>query len=197
MNEAILLLVLLNFAYIGLLPVIFFKHGGKLNMMWWLTAVPFLVCVAIVIASFAGYLQPWGAAWRRPYGIDFAEVLSLVSVVLCVGSICLISFTLGTHRIPIALWHQTNDAPKHIVTWGAYERIRHPFYASFLLAFLAAFLYCPQSGTLATFVYGIIILNRTAAREEQRLSTSEFGQEYKDYMTSTGRFIPRWGRKAS
>lgn len=192
MNEAILLLLLLNFTYIGLLPVIFFKHGGKLHLMWWLTALPFLVCLAMLIASFAGYVQPFTG-----YGTALSRVLSLGSVALSVASICLISFTLGTHRIPIALWHQTNDAPKHIVTWGAYQRLRHPFYASFLLAFMAAFLYCPQWGTLATLIYGFIILNRTADREERRLSASEFGKEYEEYMTQTGRFIPKWGRKAS
>jgi protein-S-isoprenylcysteine O-methyltransferase Ste14 len=190
-NDAILLLLLLNFTYIGLLPVIFFKHGGKLNLMWWLTALPFLFCVATVIACFAGYAQPFTGN-----GGLVAQILRLVAVLLSVASICLISFTLGTHRIPIALWHQTDDAPKHLVTWGAYQRIRHPFYASFILTFLAAFLYCPQAGTLVTLVYGVVILNRTAAREEKRLSTSEFGEQYQVYMSQTGRFIPRWGRKA-
>src|SRR5262249_40432485 len=160
--------------------------------MWWLTALPFLVCVGILIACFAGCLHPF---------IDLPQGLSRVgpqvAVLLSVASFCLISFTLGTHRIPIALWHQTNDAPNNIVTWGAYQRIRHPFYTSFILAFLAAFLYCPHAGTLLTLVYGIVILNKTAAREERRLSASEFGDQYREYMRDTGRFIPRWGRKAS
>ena len=192
MNDAILLLLLLNFTYIGVLPVIFFKQGGKLNLMWWLTALPFLVCAVTVIATFAGYIHPYTGT-----GGAVGQVLALVAVLLSVASVCLISFTLGTHRIPIALWHQTNDAPRHIVTWGAYQRIRHPFYASFILAFLAAFLYCPHAGTLATLIYSIVMLNQTAAREEKRLSASEFGCEYQEYMRRTGRFIPRWGTKAS
>ncbi|HEY9869238.1 MAG TPA: isoprenylcysteine carboxylmethyltransferase family protein [Candidatus Obscuribacterales bacterium] len=190
MNNAVLLLVLLNFAYIGLLPVIFFKKGGKLNAMWWLTATPFLLCTVFLIAAFASRV-PTFVGYVTPLG----HTLTLVSTLSSAASIALISFTLGSHRIPIALWHQTDDAPRHIVTWGAYQHIRHPFYTSFLLAFAAAFLLSPQWGTLATLIYGFTVLNATAAREERRLSDSEFGEQYGRYMKRTGRFLPKWGRQ--
>lgn len=190
MNNAVLLLVLLNFAYIGLLPVIFFKRGGELNAMWWVTAAPFLLCTVFLLAALAGHVPTFVAR-----GTPLSHALTLVSTLVSAASIALISFTLGSHRIPIALWHQTDDAPRHIVTWGAYQHIRHPFYASFLLAFAAAFLLCPQWGTLATLICGFTVLNATAAREERRLSNSEFGEEYGRYMKRTGRFLPKWGRQ--
>jgi protein-S-isoprenylcysteine O-methyltransferase Ste14 len=107
------------------------------------------------------------------------------------ASIALIAFTLGTHRTRIALWHQRNDAPESIVTYGAYRWIRHPFYSAFLLGLLGALLFCPQWGTLVAFLYGFFILNHTAAREEERLGGSNFGTEYQAYMQRTGRFLPR------
>jgi protein-S-isoprenylcysteine O-methyltransferase Ste14 len=79
------------------------------------------------------------------------------------------------------------------VTYGAYRWIRHPFYASFLLALFGALVFCPNWATLATFLEGFVILNLTAAREERRLSSSEFGAEYRDYIQRTGRFWPRLG----
>ena len=185
------IVVLLNFIYIGLLPIVFFKRDGKLNAMWWLTAAPFLISIGSVMASLARYVPP-----VLGYMNSTTLTLQWLSVSFCMASVALISFTLGTHRIPIALWHQSNDAPKHIVTWGAYKTIRHPFYASFLLAFVGALLYSPQALTLAALVWGLIILNKTAAAEEQRLSTSEFDGEYTDYIAHTGRFIPRWSAKA-
>lgn len=190
MNDAVLWLVVLNFAYIGLLPAIFFKKGGKLNAMWWLTATPFLLCTVFLLVAFAGLVPTFFG-----YRTSLSHALTLVSTLVSAASIALISFTLGSHRIPIALWHQTDDAPRHIVTWGAYQRIRHPFYTSFLLAFAAAFLLSPQWGTLATLIYGFAVLNATAAREERRLSNSEFGEQYSRYMKCTGRFLPRWGRQ--
>lgn len=191
MNESVFLLYLLIFIFIGLLPRVFFKKEGRFNLMWWLTASPFLLCTLFLIISFLGYLP-------RVTGnqSNLATVLELVSVPFSVASIALIFFTLGTHRIPIALWHQENDAPMHIVTYGAYRWIRHPFYASFLLALFGALLFCPHWGTLATFVQGFVILNLTAAREERRLCGSQFGAEYEEYMQRTGRFRPRLGARS-
>lgn len=111
--------------------------------------------------------------------------------VICVLACCLISFTVGTHRIPLSLWHQENDAPKQIVTWGAYKRIRHPFYTSFITALVGALIAAPNALTLASLIYGIGILNMTAAKEEKKLSSSQFGQEYIDYIKVTGRFFPK------
>ncbi|HEY9713638.1 MAG TPA: hypothetical protein V6C72_09215, partial [Chroococcales cyanobacterium] len=75
--------------------------------------------------------------------------------------------------------------------WGAYQYIRHPFYASFIAAFIAALIYSPQIFTLTACIMGLVILNWTAAREEHKLLNSRLGAEYKDYMLATGRFLPR------
>ena len=184
MTEPALLLTLLDFAFIGLLPVVFFRRDGRLGPLWWLTALPFFGCPVLLVAAYAADLGPLVPdGWTGP--------LELASVVSAVASIALISLTLGTHRIPLALWHQQNDAPRHLVTYGAYSRIRHPFYTSFLLAFLGAVALFPHWATLALLGYGAAVLNFTAAREEGRLGESEFGAEYRRYVARTGRFLPR------
>jgi protein-S-isoprenylcysteine O-methyltransferase Ste14 len=191
MSTPVFLLLLISFMYASLLPVIFFKRDGKFNYMWWLTAFPFILCPLFVLSSLTG---------RVPTLLDndpaLLSLLSIVSVPFFAASIALISYTLGTHKIPIALWHQQNDAPQSIVTYGAYSRIRHPFYASFLLSYIGAALYCPQVGTLFLLFYAVCMLNYTAQREETKLSQSEFGEEYQRYMRGTGRFLPRIGQKS-
>ena len=117
--------------------------------------------------------------------------MNVVAVVCSAGSIALIAFTLGTHRVRIALWHQSADAPDSIVTYGAYAHIRHPFYTAFLLALLASLLVCPSIGTMSTLLAGLAALTITAIREERRLKASTFGAEYSAYMRRTGRFWPR------
>ncbi len=183
-----MLLVILNLLYIGLLPRVFFRKDGRFNARWWATAAPFLACAGYFVSIALGITSPAAAS-----GTALGAWLELVSTALSVTSIVLISFTLGSHRAPLALWHQDNDAPSSIVTHGAYRRIRHPFYAAFLLALLAALACAPHAVTLAALLYGCIALNATAAREERRLLASSLGRAYARYMRTTGRFLPTWG----
>jgi protein-S-isoprenylcysteine O-methyltransferase Ste14 len=81
------------------------------------------------------------------------------------------------------------------VTYGPYQRVRHPFYAAFLLAFAGAFLLAPQWGALSTLIYAFLTLNFTAANEERRLAGSRLGAEYQNYLRQTGRFWPRRRRR--
>src|SRR5436309_15410326 len=169
MNTAALLVVVLDFLSVGALPVIFFRRDGRLGLMWWLTALPFLACPLLLFGAWWGLL---------PLSPRYVSLLGpwqdIASVLLSVSSMAMIFLTLGTHRIPIALWHQSNDAPRHLVTWGAYRYIRHPFYASFLLAFAGACLLYPHPAVLALSAYAAGVLNLTAAREEKKLAASEF-----------------------
>jgi protein-S-isoprenylcysteine O-methyltransferase Ste14 len=181
MNGPVLVLVLADFALIGALPRVFFRRG-EFNRGWWLTAVPFFYTpLFLLVAAFVGW-RPWVTS----------SASASVAALLAAASVALVFFTLGTHRVPLSLWHQEDDAPVSIVTYGAYSRIRHPFYASFLLAFLTAFLLFPHIGTVLPLLYAAFRLNATAAREEQRLSASEFGEEYRAYVKLTGRFVPGW-----
>lgn len=190
MDRGVLILVCFNFIYVALLPVVFFKKEGGLNLKWFLTALPFGICPLSLIASYYGFLP-------RMTGVDtpWSNFSDALPVLLSSCSIALISYTLGTHKIPIALWHQEKDAPSSIVTFGAYRWIRHPFYASFIVAFVSAFVYAPQVVTTACLAYGLIALNLTADREEKRLCQSDFGEEYKRYMERTGRFLPKFADK--
>lgn len=186
MNTSTLALLILNFAFIGVLPRIFFRSDGKFNARWWATATPFFATSIFLIVA---YFADWDALVPQ----SWTPTLAVLAVLPSAASIALIWMTLGTHRIPIALWHQDDDAPRSIVTHGAYRWIRHPFYASFICALFAALVYFPHYVTGAMVIYGVVALNLTAAREERRLSSSEFGTEYQEYIGCTGRFIPRLG----
>ncbi len=180
MDRGILVLYLLNWGWLASLPFVFFKSDGKFNLMWWVTGSPFGLMTLTLLLAYFHVFPPF-------FSYPPFEVLS---VPFSVASISLMLYTVGTHQTPLALWHQSNDAPKSIVTYGAYKRIRHPFYTSFLLMLIGAVFYCPHVGTLAALALGIGILNVTAAREERFLSASAFGEDYKKYMTTTGRFFP-------
>lgn len=190
MNAGVFLLFLSNFIFIGALPIFCFRRDGRFNGMWCLTAAPFFLCALVLIAALLGWASP-----LVPYGTNAGWFLEILSVPFSVASIAMIFVTVGIHRIPISLWHQENDAPKQIVTYGPYRWVRHPFYVSFLLALFGALFFFQNPATVFTLIYGYLILNYTAAREERRLKASQFGAEYEAYMRQTGRFLPRGGVK--
>jgi protein-S-isoprenylcysteine O-methyltransferase Ste14 len=187
MSLPTLALCLLSLAAIGALPRIFFRPG-TLNVRWWLTASPFFFTAALMLLAAGGVLTPAFAP---------AAPLLIGATISSAASLALIGFTLGTHRQPLSLWHQENDAPQQLVTWGAYSRIRHPFYSAFLLALLGCVAAFPHYLTLCTLIFAAFQLNRTAEREERRLLGSAFGAEYGRYLSHTGRFLPPFGRRSS
>lgn len=176
------LLCSINLLFMAALPRLFFRPG-RLNRKWWLTAAPFLMAGAGLVLH---ALRPGGVMVATLHALP-----GLVAVPLAAGSIALIGFTLGSHRDPVSLWHQEHDTPVRIVRHGAYARIRHPFYAAFLLALAACALAAPGVLTITALPLGLLRLNQTAAREERRLLDSPLGAEYRDYVRGTGRFLPR------
>jgi protein-S-isoprenylcysteine O-methyltransferase Ste14 len=80
-----------------------------------------------------------------------------------------------------------------LVTRGPYRWVRHPFYVTAgLLMFSVTVLTANWLIGLSSLVVLILLAARTP-KEEQML-IERFGQQYRDYMTTTGRFIPRIGR---
>lgn len=177
--------IVTNFVVIGLLPVLFFRRDGRFNLRWFATGAPFFVAPVAIALAYAGIVDV-----PRNY-VDVALATEGLATLTSLASIGLIAMTVGVHRVPLALWHQDNDEPVELVTWGPYAYVRHPFYTSFLLAFLAAAIALPHLVTLGCFAYAGIALSMTAAREERRLAASVFGASYSEYMTATGRFFPR------
>ena len=76
-----------------------------------------------------------------------------------------------------------------MVETGAYRRIRHPIYSSFLIGALGIFLkdITWAAGVLAGMVVLFAVL---AAKTEEAENISFFGEAYREYMKRTKRFIP-------
>ncbi|GAA3600424.1 hypothetical protein GCM10022223_15010 [Kineosporia mesophila] len=185
MSDPALLLVLLGFvALLGITQKFFRRTDATRGAAWWQTAAPFLLApVVLIVARILGLSPITPDSWVKATG--------LVAVVPAAVSLALMFWTLGTHRIRIALFHQQDDAPQTLVTEGVYSQIRHPFYTSYILLFLAVVAVFPHWLTLALLIYLTVNLTLTAGREERRLSASQFGEQYQQYMARTGRFFPR------
>jgi protein-S-isoprenylcysteine O-methyltransferase Ste14 len=189
MSNDLFAIVLANLIFIGLLPFLFFRRDGSFNFRWWLTGMPFFLSASAVTAGRLQMVTRWPGLPEMP--------LSTLAVIIALGSMAMMGWTVGSHRVPLALWHQENDAAVSIVSWGPYKYVRHPFYASFILTQIAAVLAFPHAGTAAGLVYAVLALSLTARREEARLLASKLGQEYRSYGVKTGRLVPGIGRLAT
>ncbi|MDA2933323.1 isoprenylcysteine carboxylmethyltransferase family protein [Acidobacteria bacterium AH-259-D05] len=77
-----------------------------------------------------------------------------------------------------------------LVTRGPYRWVRHPFYLATALAVVANSLVTANWFLALTggISFGLLVL-RTRIEEEKLIE--RFGEDYKEYMKRTGRFLPR------
>lgn len=81
-----------------------------------------------------------------------------------------------------------------LVTHGPYRWVRHPFYVT------AGLLMASVTLLTANWLIGVssllvLVLLAVRTPKEEQLLINRFGQQYRDYMARTGRFIPRLTRR--
>lgn len=140
----------------------------------WMTALAYLLAPALVA---------W-AAVPLPEAVRWAGVL--------VGLFCsaLMWWTLASLGKNLTDTVVTRAAAT-LVTHGPYRWVRHPFYVTvtFLLASATLISANALLGLLSLFVLALLAVR--TPNEEQKL-LERFGDQYREYMTRTGRFFPRW-----
>ncbi len=77
-----------------------------------------------------------------------------------------------------------------LVTSGPYRWVRHPFYLAFLMAMIADSLVMANWFLALTGGLAVSLIFIRTAREEANL-LSRFGDDYRQYVETTGRFFPR------
>jgi len=77
-----------------------------------------------------------------------------------------------------------------LITHGPYRWVRHPFYGCVALLIVAICLIAANWFFLAAgaLVFGLIGIR---TRTEERFLAARFGETYRAYMATTGRFVPR------
>lgn len=83
-----------------------------------------------------------------------------------------------------------------LVTHGPYRYVRHPFYitAALLMGSAALITASGLVGLAGALIITLLVVR--TSKEEARL-IDKFGQPYRDYMATTGRFFPRLGRPSA
>jgi protein-S-isoprenylcysteine O-methyltransferase Ste14 len=113
---------------------------------------------------------------------------------------------LGFANLPVLWWIEATlgknfNTYLHIreghtlVTGGPYRWVRHPMYTSVLIFVTAVTLISANALIALPLVVAVsvgLILWKRIQREEA-LMIEQFGDEYREYMKRTGRFLPRLG----
>jgi len=89
----------------------------------------------------------------------------------------------------------SGDVPEALCERGPYAYIRHPIYASYVLAFLAMLVAMPTLITLAVFVFNAGLFTHAALSDERSLASGAFAADYALYKKRTGMFLPRIVRR--
>ena len=114
--------------------------------------------------------------------INFFQILGIVFI------------SIGTLIAFLGRKARRNDAiswgiPNRLVTTGLHAYIRHPLYSSYIFYFFGFFLIFPSIFTVIP-IFGIFGYWKTVSHEEKILIKT-FGNQYKEYMKRTGRFLPK------
>jgi protein-S-isoprenylcysteine O-methyltransferase Ste14 len=173
----LLIAALASFASFGWGMLRHFERRGKPKPGMLLTVIVVPVFAAIHIK---GLLS-------KPLAIP------LMAIFLYLAGVALFWFAVAATRgRGLAACFQ-GQVPGQVVHAGPYRVIRHPFYASYLLAWIAGF---AATGwwPLALIAIAMAGMYAYAARQEERcILSSPLREEYRDYMRRTGRFLPGKG----
>jgi protein-S-isoprenylcysteine O-methyltransferase Ste14 len=129
--------------------------------------------------------------------LDFANLpFKMPSVFGFVGAVFFLISIWLLHRSHVdlgKLWSSTvePESKQILVTDGVYKWVRHPMYSAHVLWGIAQSLLLPNliAGPLALVLNFAVICIRVP--REERALLEEFGDEYRRYIKTTGRILPK------
>jgi protein-S-isoprenylcysteine O-methyltransferase Ste14 len=87
------------------------------------------------------------------------------------------------------------DVPAHLLTAGPFRLVRHPYYAAFLLAWVAGIVTTGEGWLVLPLVVMFGFYNAAANHEEAKFAASPLAADYAAYRARTGKYLPRWPRR--
>lgn len=104
-----------------------------------------------------------------------------------------LALILGTALYLIKSGHVVIDhrqRPRGVITTGVFRYVRHPLYLASLLVYLGLTISTGSLFSLAVLV-GIFVFYNIIASYEERLLETLFGDHYRQYKKSVGKWVPR------
>ena len=145
-----------------------------------------LLGLLVLLPLFGYVINPDWVAWARFDLPNWARGLAALVAFATLPVFYWIFASIGNNISPT----QATREHHQLVTHGPYRWVRHPLYSTgFIMAVcltLITSLWWLGVGMITPLA---ILLLRTSAEEARLIET--FGDEYREYMQRTGRFLPR------
>jgi protein-S-isoprenylcysteine O-methyltransferase Ste14 len=142
--------------------------------------------LALWLSTLAYLINPRWMAWASLPLPAWLRWSGAALMALCVPLVYWVFSSLGknvTQTVAIRREHS-------LVTSGPYRWVRHPLYTVAFLNFIGLSLLAADWFIPLALVLGIAVLVKRTGIEEDRL-IQRFGEDYRSYMQTTGRFVPR------
>ncbi len=142
--------------------------------------------LCLFIATLAYVVRPSSVEWATFPSPAWFRWLGIVTGIFCSFLMYWTLSSLGKNLTDTVV----TRAEATLVTHGPYRWVRHPFYVT------AALLMASVTVLAANWLIGVsslIVMGLLAIRtpKEEQMLIERFGQQYRDYMAKTGRFVPR------
>jgi len=198
MNDNIFRLLAVTIFLTGASISIYFRSkaeregGDKISLKeegWAMMVALRLLGLAGWIGIFTYMINPAWIAWSRVDLPDWVRSLGVGLGILGVVLIWWVFTNLGNNVTPTVVTRQKAK----LVTSGPYHWVRHPLYVVGLISYISFALLAENWFIALAASAGFVLLSIRARTEEARL-IEKFGDDYCNYMKTTGRFLPRFQR---
>lgn len=138
------------------------------------------------LSPFVYLINPAWMAWSK---IGLSEAVRWAGVgfgVLCLAGIYWLFSSIGSGITPVSATRKEHK----LVTNGIYRYVRHPLYTIGSSMFVSFGLMADNWFIALAGILAFVVMAVRTPKEEANL-IEKFGDEYRDYMKRTGRFLPR------
>ena len=135
-------------------------------------------------------IRPEWMAWSKiglPEGIRW---LGIGIGILCVAAVYWLFSSIGSGITPTSATRKQHT----LVTSGPYRWVRHPLYTAGSALFIAFGMMADNWFIGLLGILTFILMAIRTPKEEANL-IEKFGDEYREYMRTTGRFLPYLGKR--
>jgi protein-S-isoprenylcysteine O-methyltransferase Ste14 len=140
------------------------------------------------LSPFVYLINPAWMAWSKIGLPDWFRWLGVAIGIICILGIYWLFSSIGSNITPTSATRKEHQ----LVTSGPYRWVRHPLYTVGSSMFIALGLMADNWFIIALAMLAFIAMARRTPKEEASL-IEKFGDEYRDYMKRTGRYLPKLG----
>jgi protein-S-isoprenylcysteine O-methyltransferase Ste14 len=149
-----------------------------------------VVGLALWLTPLVYLLNPNWMAWSKIGLPEWVRWLGVAIGLLCVAMIYWLFSSIGSGITPTSATRKEHK----LTTSGPYRWVRHPLYTVGSSLFIAFGMMADNWFIAALGVLAFIGMAIRTPKEEANL-IEKFGDEYREYMKRTGRFLPRFSKQ--